>query len=83
VQRSLIKGGVWDAGTQLSFLKSVRTVYANALAVGSMASIGELETWILQLASAPIRRPAYQAMVSFRRVFGGGACSLRIEWLGY
>jgi len=70
VHATLHRCGLWDRGTQHAFLEAMRTVYANALALGERASIEDLEAWLWTLSGSPRRRWGFRAMLLLRRTLG-------------
>lgn len=70
---TLQKADCWNAQTQAGFLNAVQTTYANILACGTPADIGEMEAWLLELASVPKRRRLLPMVIRFRRLFGRNA----------
>lgn len=67
---SVGRAGLWDRDTQRVFVRSMRTIYANALETSDAASIRDVEGWIEELASAPANLMATKALLAARRLLG-------------
>lgn len=62
--------GIWDARSQRDFLRAMRTLYANALALGDRSLLRSLERWLIELARSPTLDAGVPLMVIARRIFG-------------
>ncbi len=71
VRESMVGVGWWSAEVQSGMLRSARTLYATALALGDSEVVDAIEAWLELVASEPRGRKDIRLLIGARRVLGG------------